>query len=80
MSTDDDDEWDPGDLPESQQRLVDDLKAAGGESELIRRTRAGVYHDTASALAAPKLSLVAELNERGLDDLAECAKRGRYDP
>lgn len=73
-------DWDPLDLPESQEQLVRDLRAAGAPDELISRTGAGIYHDYVSPHPMPKHKLVADCEAHDLHEVAERAKRGDYDP
>lgn len=73
-------DWDPNDLPESQQRLHDDLEAAGAPEWLLEKVRAGKYHDYASDVPMPKTFLVTECERVGLDEVAFRARRGDYDP
>jgi hypothetical protein len=73
-------DWDPLDLPESQERLAKDIRDAGGPDEMISRVGAGVYHDYVSPLAMPKHRLVLDCEKWDLPEIAKKAKRGRYDP
>lgn len=73
-------EWDPLDLPESQEQLVRDIKAAGGPDEMINKVAAGIYHDYVSPHPMPKHQLVKDATENGLEEIAHRAKRGDYDP
>ena len=73
-------DFDPDDLPPSQQLLVDDLEAAGAPDKMLERTRRGWYHDYASEHPFPKALLVNDANQVGLREIAERAKRGDYDP
>jgi len=73
-------EWDPLDLPESQEQLARDLKSAGAPDELISRVGAGIYHDYVSPHPMPKHKLVADAEAHGLREIAQRAKRGDYDP
>ena len=72
--------WDPLDLPESQEQLVKDLKAAGAPDEMISKTGAGAYHDYVSPHPMPKHLLVTDAQANGLDEIAHRAKHGHYDP
>lgn len=73
-------DFDPNDLPESQQQLVDDLSSAGAPSWMIEKTREGWYHDYVSEHPMPKALLVHDAQETGLQEIADRAKRGDYDP
>lgn len=72
--------WDPLDLPESQEQLVKDLKAAGAPDEMVSKTGAGAYHDYVSPHPMPKHLLVMDAKAHGLDEIAARAKGGHYDP
>jgi hypothetical protein len=72
--------WDPLDLPESQEQLVKDLKAAGAPKDMISKTGAGLYHDYVSPHPMPKHLLVGDAKAAGLDEIAHRAKSGHYDP
>ena len=72
--------WDPLDLPESQAQLVKDLKAAGAPDDMISKTGAGVYHDYVSPHPMPKHLLVTDAKAAGLQEIAHRAKNGHYDP
>lgn len=73
-------EWDPLDLPESQKQLVKDIRAAGGPDEMISRVGAGLYHDYVSPHPMPKHLLVGDAKAHGLDEIAQRAMQGHYDP
>lgn len=73
-------EWDPLDLPESQEQLIKDIRAAGGPDDMITKVAAGVYHDYVSPHPMPKHYLVADAKANGLDEIAHRAKQGHYDP
>jgi len=73
-------EWDPLDLPESQEQLVKDLKAAGAPKDMISKTGAGLYHDYVSPHPMPKHLLVGDAKTNGLEEIAHRAKSGHYDP
>lgn len=47
--------------------------------DIIYRARAGWYHDFESELVTPKMQLVIDLKQAGLDDLVEKVKLGDYD-
>lgn len=72
--------WDPLDLPESQEQLVKDLKAAGGPDEMISKVAAGTYHDYVSPHPMPKHLLVMDAKAHDLHEIAQRAKQGVYDP
>ena len=72
--------WDPLDLPESQAQLVKDLRAAGAPDDMISRTGAGLYHDYVSPHPMPKHLLVGDAKAAGLEEIAQRAMRGHYDP
>ena len=72
-------DFDPENLPESQQLLVDDLEASGAPEQMVERTRQGWYHDYASEHPFPKALLVNDANSVGLREIAQRAKRGDYD-
>lgn len=72
--------WDPLDLPDSQKQLVKDLRAAGAPDDLISRVGAGIYHDYVSPHPMPKHLLVADAKTHGLEEIAQRAQQGRYDP
>lgn len=72
--------WDPLDLPESQEQLVKDLKAAGAPDEMISKTGSGAYHDYVSPHPMPMHLLEMEAKANGLDEIAARAKQGHYDP
>ena len=74
------DAWDPLDLPESQERLARDIRDAGGPDDMIARVGAGIYHDYVSVLPMPKQQLVADAKSYELEEIARRAKEGRYDP
>lgn len=74
------DEWDPLDLPESQEQLVKDLKSAGAPDDMISKVGAGAYHDYVSPHPMPKHLLVMDSKANGMHEIAERAKMGRYDP
>lgn len=71
--------WDPLNLPEGQEQLVKDLKAAAAPRELIAKVGAGAYDDYASPHPMPKHLLVMDAQTHGLQEIAERAKRGDYD-
>jgi len=73
-------EWDPLDLPDSQAQLVKDLRAAGAPDDLISRTGAGLYHDYVSPHPMPKHLLVGDAKAAGLEEIAQRAQQGHYDP
>jgi len=73
-------EWDPLDLPESQERLVRDIRDAGGPDEMVSRVGAGVYHDYVSPHPMPKHLLVTDCQKWDLPVIAKKAKQGEYDP
>jgi len=73
-------EWDPLNLPESQEQLVKDLKAAGAPDDMISKTGAGLYHDYVSPHPMPKHLLVGDAKTNGLEEIAHRAKSGHYDP
>lgn len=73
-------EWDPLNLPESQEQLIKDIRAAGGPGEMVSKVGAGVYHDYVSPHPMPKHLLVADAKANGLDEIAHRAKQGHYDP
>jgi len=72
--------WDPLDLPESQEQLVKDIKAAGGPDDMISRVGAGLYHDYVSPHPMPKHLLVSDAKANGLEEIAQRAQQGHYDP
>jgi hypothetical protein len=72
--------WDPLDLPESQKQLVKDLKASGAPKDMISKTGAGLYHDYVSPHPMPKHLLVGDAKTHGLEEIAHRAKSGHYDP
>jgi len=72
--------WDPLDLPESQTQLVKDLQAAGAPDDLISRVGAGLYHDYVSPHPMPKHLLVGDAKAAGLEEIAQRAMQGQYDP
>jgi len=72
--------WDPLDLPESQERLIKDIRAAGGPDEMVTRVGAGVYHDYVSPHPMPKHLLVTDCQKWDLPEIAKKAKEGYYDP
>lgn len=73
-------DFDPDDLPESQQQLMDDLDASGAPAWMVEKTRTGWYHDYVSEHPMPKALLVHDAQESGLQEIADRAKRGDYDP
>jgi len=73
-------EWDPLDLPASQEQLVKDIRAAGGPDEMVSKVGAGVYHDYVSPHPMPKHQLVADAKAHDLPEIAHRAKQGHYDP
>jgi len=74
------DEWDPLDLPASQEQLVKDLKAAGAPDEMVSKVGAGAYHDYVSPHPMPKHLLVMDAKANDLHEIAKRAKDGHYDP
>ena len=72
--------WDPLDLPESQAQLARDIRDAGGPDDMIARVGAGIYHDYVSPVAMPKQVLVADAKSHGLEEIARKAMQGAYDP
>jgi len=72
--------WDPLDLPESQERLIRDIRAAGGPDEMVSRVGAGIYHDYVSPHPMPKHQLVADCEKWDLPEVAKKTKEGHYDP
>ena len=72
--------WDPLDLPESQAQLVKDLRAAGAPDDMISKTGAGIYHDYVSPHPMPKHLLVTDAKAHDLPEIAKRAKGGHYDP
>lgn len=66
-------------LPAGQQRLLEDLEAADAPEWILSETRKLQFHDVESGLALPKMTLVAHLNNLGLDELAQKAIDGAYD-
>lgn len=46
---------------------------------MVAKAREGYYHDYLSPLATPITQLVIDLQDVGLSDLAERAKRGDFD-
>lgn len=46
---------------------------------IIRRCRDGSYHDFKSELATPKMQMIADLREAGLDQEAQRVMNGDYD-
>lgn len=77
---DEQENWDPLDLPESQEQLVQDLKAAGAPDEMISKVGAGAYHDYVSPHPMPKHLLVMDAKANDLHEIAQRAKQGAYDP
>ena len=73
-------DWDPLDLPESQEQLVKDLRDAGAPDDLISRVGAGLYHDYVSPHPMPKHLLVGDAKAAGLEEIAQRAQNGHYDP
>lgn len=73
-------QWDPLDLPESQERLALDLKSAGAPDVMIENVGMGVYHDYVSPHPLPKHILAAEAKSHGLEEIAFRAREGHYDP
>lgn len=73
-------EWDPLDLPESQEQLIRDLDAAGAPKDMISRVGAGLYHDYVSPHPMPKHLLVGDAKANGLQEIADRAMQGHYDP
>lgn len=72
--------WDPLDLPESQAQLVKDLRDSGAPKDLISRVGAGLYHDYVSPHPMPKHLLVSDAKANGLEEIAQRAQQGYYDP
>lgn len=71
--------WPQGD---TKTTLVTDLEEKPAEymrDLLIKRARAGHYHDFESALDTPKMTLVKHLEHAGYFDLAQKVKDGAYD-
>jgi len=73
-------EWNPLDLPESQEQLVKDIRAAGGPDDMVSRVGAGLYHDYVSPHPMPKHLLVADAKANNLEEIAQRAQQGHYDP
>ena len=73
-------EWDPLDLPDSQAQLIKDIRAAGGPDDMVSRTGAGLYHDYVSPHPLPKHLLVSDAKAAGLEEIAQRAMQGHYDP
>lgn len=73
-------EWDPLDLPESQEHLIKDIRDAGGPDEMVTRVGAGIYHDYVSPHPMPKQLLVADCQKWDLPVIEKKTKEGRYDP
>lgn len=73
-------EWEPLDLPESQEQLAKDIIAAGGPDEMVARVGAGIYHDYVSPHPMPKHLLVADCEKWDLPEIAKKAREGAYDP
>lgn len=71
--------WDPLDLPPGQEELAKNLHAAGAPDELISRVGAGVYDDYVSPHPMPKHKLVADCEAHDLHEVAQKAKQGHYD-
>lgn len=72
-------EWPPGD---TKTTLVADLMTKPDEymrDLLIKRARAGYYHDFETPLAMPKVTLVKHLEHANYLDLAQKVKDGAYD-
>lgn len=62
--------------------LVEELQNLNRDDldELIEEAKAGEFHDFLNnKYAAPKMTLVIKLTEKGLDDIAEQVKSGEYD-
>lgn len=72
-------QWPPGD---TKTTLAADLEAKPQEymrDLLIKRARAGHYHDFETQLATPKLTLYKHLLTAGYLDLAQKVRDGGYD-
>lgn len=76
----------PGDEQHSTERLaqallegVNPLVVDHDRAQLVRRVRAGYYHDFLSPLATPCIQLYRDLHRAGLTDLAERVKNGDFD-
>jgi len=72
--------WDPLDLPDSQAQLIKDIRASGGPDDMVSRVGAGIYHDYVSPHPMPKHLLVADAKTHGLEEIAQRAMQGHYDP
>ena len=72
-------DFDPDNLPESQQQLVNDLEASGAPARMIEKTRKGWYHDYVSEHPFPKALLVNDAQQNGLIEIARRARSGDYD-
>jgi hypothetical protein len=62
--------------------LVRDLEskpASEGRDYILKRARAGKYHDFGSDLPAPKVQLVQDLTDGEFPDLAQKVMDGDYD-
>lgn len=46
---------------------------------IIAKAKQGHYHDFASKLATPKMQLVTDLRQAGLEDIAKDVMNGLYD-
>lgn len=72
-------EWPPGD---TKTTLPADLETKPPDyvrDQLIKRARAGHYHDFETQLASPKLTLYKHLLQCGYQDLAQKVRDGGYD-
>jgi len=74
------DNWNPLDLPESQEQLIKDIRAAGGPDDMVTNVGAGIYHDYVSPHPMPKHLLVSHCEKWDLPEVAKKAKQGHYDP
>lgn len=71
--------WPPGD---TKTTLVRDLEAKPADpvrDQIIKRAKAGHYHDFDTSLATPKVTLYKHLLSAGFPDLAQKVKDGAYD-
>lgn len=50
-----------------------------GTLRIIRRAEVGHYHDLLTEVAAPKMELISDLRQEGLENLANAVMRGEYD-
>lgn len=73
-------DWDPKDLPESQEQLLADLNASGAPEEMQKNVLRGLYHDYVSEHPMPKMLLVNHCRDADLPEVARRTKEGRYDP